>query len=180
MPTPTPSSCNRFVVCARGDCRRQFSVCGRCDGGRRYCGPECARAARRLGLIRAGRAYQAKARGRELHAARQARYLDRRRAVTHRRLREPLILPPSGNLITSTSPSPADAMDTAIPVTDAAPDPSDNKVSTACVSCGRRSSFVRLYLLGECRSSPARRSKRPPTEASPSGRTNAMLARSSR
>lgn len=177
VPTPTPSSCNRFVVCARGDCRRQFSVRGRCDGGRRYCGPECARAARRLGLIRAGRAYQAKARGRELHAARQARYLERRRAVTHRRLPEPLLLPPSGNLSTGTSPSPADAMDTTIAV----PDLSNSKASTACVSCGRRSSFVRLYFLDECRSSrTAPRRKRPATTASPSGRTNAMPAQPSR
>jgi hypothetical protein len=174
VPTPTPSSCNRFVVCARGDCRRQFSVCGRCDGGRRYCGPECARAARRLGLIRAGRAYQAKARGRELHAARQARYLDRRRAVTHRRLPEPLLLPPSGNSSIGTSTSPADALDTTNAATDAAPDLSNSKASTACVSCGRRSSFVRLYFLGECRSSrTAPRRKGPPTAASPSGRPNA-------
>lgn len=73
----------RLAVCARVDCRRQFSVCGRCDRGRRYCGAECAAASRRESLRRAGRAYQRTERGRQLHAARQARYRVRYAPVTH-------------------------------------------------------------------------------------------------
>jgi len=40
----------------------------------RYCGAECASAARRGSLRRAARAYQRTERGRRLHADRQARY----------------------------------------------------------------------------------------------------------
>ena len=173
VPRQIPSSCNRFVICARGDCRRQFSVCVDCDGGRRYCGPECARAARRLGLSRAGRAYQATERGRELHAARQARYRDRRRAVTHHRLPDPPLLGHSGTVSPGTSLSPADAVGTAgaVPETTG---PSSSPGSTACVSCGRCSSFVRLYFLVERGSAPtAARRKRPPKPASQSWRAMA-------
>ena len=88
----------RLAVCARLDCRRQFSVCGRCDRGRRYCGAECAEASRGESLRRAGRAYQRTERGRKLHAARQARYRVRRVPVTHHSepgTRESLAIVPS-------------------------------------------------------------------------------------
>ena len=73
----------RLAVCARLDCRRQFSACGRCDHGRRYCSADCAAGSRRESLRRAGRAYQRTQRGRQLHAARQARYRASRAPVTH-------------------------------------------------------------------------------------------------
>ena len=74
---------NRLTTCAFRTCSRLFAVCGGCDRGRRFCSPQCASRARRSSLQRAGRQYQATDRGRSLHAARQARYRDRLRAVTH-------------------------------------------------------------------------------------------------
>ena len=74
----------RLSTCALGTCRRLFAVCGPCDRGRRYCSPDCARASRGGQLRRAGQRYQATERGRLAHAARQARYRERRTRVTHR------------------------------------------------------------------------------------------------
>jgi hypothetical protein len=74
---------NRLTTCAAHGCNRPFAVCGGCDRGRRFCSRSCADSARRGSLQRAGRQYQATDRGRRLHAARQARYRDRLRAVTH-------------------------------------------------------------------------------------------------
>lgn len=76
----------RFVVCLRSGCERVFFICRYCDHGRRYCGAECANAARRASLGAAGRRYQATPQGRERHAQRQRRYRERRReqlVVTH-------------------------------------------------------------------------------------------------
>lgn len=87
---PPDIECARLVLCARLHCRRQFSVCGRCDHGRRYCGAACAAASRRESLRRAGRAYQRSERSRQLYAARQARYRTRRAQVTHHRPLTPL------------------------------------------------------------------------------------------
>jgi len=97
----TVPEANRLSTCAL--CRRTFAVCGPCDRGRRYCGPDCAHAARRTQLRRAGRQYQCTEHGRAAHATRQARYRARLARVTHhsadrrrplldverRRLREP-------------------------------------------------------------------------------------------
>jgi len=74
---------NRLTTCGLVSCSRLFAVCGRCDRGRRYCSKECAALARRTQLRRAGRLYQASERGRQSHAARQARYRARRSRVTH-------------------------------------------------------------------------------------------------
>jgi hypothetical protein len=76
----TPS--NRLTTCAVQGCNRPFAVCGGCDRGRRFCSRPCANSARRSSLQRAGRQYQATARGRSLHATRQARYRDRLSEVT--------------------------------------------------------------------------------------------------
>ena len=81
--TRTGSPSHRFAACANQACSRPFAVCGRCDRGRRFCSPGCADNARRSSLQRAGQRYQATARGRQLHATRQARYRDRLRAVTY-------------------------------------------------------------------------------------------------
>jgi hypothetical protein len=77
------SSSHRLTTCGNRSCSRLFAVCGRCDRGRRFCSRECAGSARRSSLQRAGQRYQGTDRGRQLHAARQARYRDRLRSVTH-------------------------------------------------------------------------------------------------
>lgn len=61
-----------------GRCRQQLRLCSSCDRGQRFCGG-CRPEQRREVVRRAGAAFQGKLRGRRLHAARQARYLERRR-----------------------------------------------------------------------------------------------------
>jgi len=65
----------RLYTCGR--CRALVSVCSRCDRGQVYCGRECSTRARQASLREAGRRHQSTPRGRQLHAARQARYLMR-------------------------------------------------------------------------------------------------------
>jgi hypothetical protein len=65
---------NRMATCASDCWRQRFAICGRCDRGRRYCPPGCARTALREQLHRAGQQYQQSARGRSTHAIRQAGY----------------------------------------------------------------------------------------------------------
>ena len=77
---------NRLAMCGVAGCSRLFAVCGSCDRGRRYCSEECAALARRAQTRRAGRCYQASDRGRQAHAARQARYRAKRSRVTHQPL----------------------------------------------------------------------------------------------
>ena len=100
-------SSNRLAACAAHGCNRPFAVCGGCDRGRKFCSRVCANSARRESLRRAGRQYQATARGRSLHATRQARYRDRQRAVTHQsRVAEPNFLensPKYGSVVASTT-----------------------------------------------------------------------------
>jgi hypothetical protein len=75
---------NRLATCAAPLCGRPFAVCGPCDRGRRYCSPDCCVSARRARQRQATRLYQSSDRGRLAHAARQARYRERARGVTHR------------------------------------------------------------------------------------------------
>lgn len=82
-PRPVPTTSNRLATCGAAGCSRLFAVCGRCDRGRRYCSEECAELVRRVQTRRAGRCYQASERGRQAHAARQARYRAKRSRVTH-------------------------------------------------------------------------------------------------
>ena len=75
-------ACARLFRCAR--CGRQTHVCSRCDRGNRYCGGECARAARADSVRAAGQRYQGGRRGRRHHAERQRRWRGRRaKKVTH-------------------------------------------------------------------------------------------------
>jgi len=69
----------------RGPPPLQSALCRvrRLRSGAAFLQPSCASSFRRSSLRRAGRQYQATDRGRSLHAARQARYRDRLRAVTH-------------------------------------------------------------------------------------------------
>lgn len=46
----------RFFLCGR--CRSQVTICRSCDRGQRYCGQDCARAARRESVREAERRYQ--------------------------------------------------------------------------------------------------------------------------
>lgn len=75
----------RITVCQR--CRVQLLLCAGCDKGRRFCA-HCRPAQRRDSMRRAGGQYRIKPRSKRLHAARQARYRDRRskfsdQKVTH-------------------------------------------------------------------------------------------------
>jgi hypothetical protein len=74
----------RLFNCVR--CREQVKICAFCDRGQIYCATGCSRESRREKQRAAGRRYQATYRGRRKHAARQARYRERRKArekVTH-------------------------------------------------------------------------------------------------
>lgn len=83
---PLQPTSNRLATCGVPGCSRLFAVCGSCDRGRRYCSEECAVLARRAQTRRAGRCYQASERGRQAHAARQARYRSKQSQVTHQPL----------------------------------------------------------------------------------------------
>ncbi len=68
-------------------CGKTVTVCRRCDHGNIYCAQGCAEASRQESVRDAGEKYQETARGKDNHAARQQRYLERqesRRAkMTH-------------------------------------------------------------------------------------------------
>ena len=70
----------RLFNCAR--CHAQQVVCRRCDRGQRYCA-HCAARARRDTLRAASRRYQRTPRGRAGNTARQQRFRQRQRGVTH-------------------------------------------------------------------------------------------------
>ena len=112
----------RLMTCAKRACSSLFAVCGACDRGRRFCSAECAADARRAAVRLAGRAYQASPRGRLLHAARQARYRERARAVTH----QPV--PAQHEVAGKAHPEPASVA--ANPRCSSAP-------AFACLGCGR-------------------------------------------
>lgn len=76
----------RTGMCAWKPCQRVFLLCLSCNRGHLYCSRVCSQRARRQRQRAAGQRYQRSRRGRFKHAARQARYRARRRAlqiVTH-------------------------------------------------------------------------------------------------
>ena len=73
---------HRLQLCAGRGCRRLFAVCRSCGWTRRYCSAECRDGARRMCVREAGRRYQQTDEGRSAHAARQARYRERRREAS--------------------------------------------------------------------------------------------------
>lgn len=94
----------RIALCAWEPCRAPlFSVCHKCDvGRRRYCSAECSAEARHRSVRAAGRRYQQTDQGRVRHAARQARYRERQLARVDSKAHhvdeaaaEPLALDPS-------------------------------------------------------------------------------------
>ena len=66
----------RLLFCDR--CGVMVTICRSCDRGNRYCGSSCSTEARRESHRAANRRYQATTRGRQLHAACQARYRRRK------------------------------------------------------------------------------------------------------
>jgi hypothetical protein len=69
----------RLYTCAR--CHALVVICAACDRGNFYCGRICSARSRREKQRASNRRYQATERGRQLHAARAARY--RRRLAGH-------------------------------------------------------------------------------------------------
>lgn len=72
----------RLYHCCR--CGMQVCICAQCDCGNLYCPGECAEAARRESVRRAGARYQRTFHGARRHADRQRRYRERQKLeVTH-------------------------------------------------------------------------------------------------
>ena len=67
----------RLFLCAR--CRDQVLLCSHCDRGQRYCSRACASGSRRERQREAARNYQLSDIGQRKHAARTARWRERRR-----------------------------------------------------------------------------------------------------
>ena len=67
----------RLFQCAR--CLRQVKICTSCDRGNIYCGPACARLARKAARCAASKRYQRTSRGKENHARCQKRYREKQR-----------------------------------------------------------------------------------------------------
>lgn len=94
----------RLYQCHRCFC--QVVICSHCDRGNIYCGTRCRGSARSERQKLAGQRYQSSSRGRQKHAARQARYrirqIEKVEKVTHRSspdlpLNDLLSLPPEGH-----------------------------------------------------------------------------------
>jgi len=94
----------RLFLCAR--CRDQVLLCSHCDRGQQYCSRACSRVSRRERRRETAQRYQSSRCGRLKHAARTARWRDRRRS-----LRE------GGNKVTHQGCSVAHA-DASLPVCD--------------------------------------------------------------
>jgi hypothetical protein len=141
------SATARLFNCAR--CGRQVAICRHCDRGNRYCGPDCAQAARRASRRAAGARDQRRRPGRMNHAQRQRRYRARRRKVTHQGSLAPVpgvSLPPESRALAPPPNAPASA-----------PAPKGLR----CHFCGRAcSAFVRQGFLRQRRDGPVM--QRPP------------------
>jgi hypothetical protein len=68
----------RLFLCAR--CRDQVLLCSHCDRGQLYCSRACSFARRRERRQEAAQRYQSSQAGRRKHAARSARWRNRRRS----------------------------------------------------------------------------------------------------
>lgn len=144
-----PAAPARLRQCPR--CLRPFVLCATCARGHRYCSHDCARAARRDAVRRAGRHYQRSLPGRRRHADRQARYRARRRSnVTH----HPSPPPPDDAMVASTdAPASASGLAAASPleVPDAPPVrvvPSASTDATATSRLAPPTPFTRCAICG--------------------------------
>ncbi len=147
----------RLLICAR--CGRQVLICSRCDRGNRYCGDDCARAARAESVRAAGRRHQRSRRGRRRHADRQRRWRGRRgrreKKVTHQGS-PPSPLP---DLLSPQGPEPSDGSESA---------PETRTGPTVCDFCGRPCpDLVRLDFLRTPRRAARSRQARSPLWAVP-------------
>lgn len=79
----------REFRCGRPECGRWVQICSRCDRGNRYCGPRCARAARRESQRKSQLKYEQKLKAKLLRAARQKRYRARLALAAASRQPEP-------------------------------------------------------------------------------------------
>ena len=77
----------RLFLCAR--CRDQVLLCSHCDRGQRYCSRACASGSRRERRREAARSYQLSDIGQRKHAARTARWRERRRRSLRQEARAP-------------------------------------------------------------------------------------------
>jgi hypothetical protein len=118
----------RLFLCAVPACRTQVLICRDCDRGHIYCG-ECAPTARQRSLRRAGRRYQASARGRIRHAARSRQYRLRKNKVTH----HGSPADPTGAVLTA---GPGAVVEEPVPMNSEA----SRRPSWCCLCCGRRCS----------------------------------------
>lgn len=74
----------RISNCKIASCRKQFSVCSKCDRGQVYCSDPCRVQGRRESLRRAGSRHQKSPEGARDHADRQAEYFSRwKKKLTH-------------------------------------------------------------------------------------------------
>ena len=119
----------RLYLCVL--CHCQVTICSPCDHGNIYCPGPCAESARKASVKAAGERYQETRRGRTKHAARQQRYRDRCKIVTHQGS------PPSpSNALLSTHPEAVSAVAAA----------QDGEIR--CSFCNRLcSAFLRLGFL---------------------------------
>lgn len=67
----------RLRICGHAACRAVFTICVRCDRGRRYCSSKCRSEVRRRQRHDANRRYQQSEPGRESHRRCQKRYRER-------------------------------------------------------------------------------------------------------
>ena len=79
----------RLYLCVR--CHCQVIICSHCDRGNLYCFGSCSSSARKASVKAAGARYQDTRRGRTKHAARQQRYRNRCKKVTHQGSFPPLV-----------------------------------------------------------------------------------------
>ena len=71
----------RLFLCAR--CRDQVLLCSHCDRGQQYCSRACSSVSRRERRRQTARLYQSSRCGQLKHAARTARWRQRRRSLRH-------------------------------------------------------------------------------------------------
>ena len=127
----------RLYHCRR--CGMQVCICAQCDCGNLYCPGECAELARRESVRRAGARYQRTLRGACKHAARQRRYRERKRDVTHQGF----------PLVTSRCSVSRHLLSTSEPIDVGVKEPSRPPIRllpTRCAFCGRPlPAFARLH-----------------------------------
>ena len=146
------ASSSRLALCGLPACRKPFSLCPGCDHGHRYCSRDCAKKARLAQQREASRRYQRTERGRRSHTARQRRYRETRRKVTHQSPDARQSVPPTGKSTTG------EKLNENIP-TAARKAPAGTRRHheqpkyriNNCIVCSRESAFLRRRFLSTIR-----------------------------